>query len=99
MADPASISAASIAIGQTAYTYAQFLPSLREVRQAGPTDMTMRGDVLLGQVTAGMVSMTVGWLLSWMSGSQLPLLTTLAIAIIIAAAYQYALIRQTAESE
>lgn len=89
MADPASISAASISIGQTAYLYAQFLPPLREVRQS--SDSTTRGDVLLGQVAAGSVSLAVGMLLSWMSGSYLPALTTVAIAVIIASVYQYAM--------
>lgn len=89
MADPASISAASISIGQTAYLYAQFLPPLREVRQNN--DSSTRGDVLLGQVAAGSVSLAVGILLSYMSGSYLPTMTTLAIAAIIATVYQYAM--------
>jgi hypothetical protein len=91
MADPAALSVAGIAIGQTAYTYAQFLPPLREVRKAGPGDNEMRGDVLLGQVTAGAVSMAVGVLLSYLTGSPTPAFAVLAIAIVIAIAYQYAM--------
>lgn len=91
MADVAGISASTIAIGQTVFAYSYFLPRLQEVRRADQNDSMMRGDVLLGQLAAGAVSVTVGMLLTWMTGSSLPVMTTLAIAVIIAVIYQYAL--------
>jgi hypothetical protein len=91
MADLAALSVASISIGQTAYSYAQFMPPLREVRKAGGADTDMRGDVLLGQAVAGTISITIGVLLSMMTDSHLPAVMAIAVALIIAAAYQYAL--------
>lgn len=91
MADSGGIAASSIAIGQTVFNYSYFLPRLGEVRRAEPGDSMMRGDVLLGQLAASAVSVTVGMLLTWMTGSSLPVMTTIAIAVIIAVIYQYAL--------
>lgn len=91
MADPGALTSASIAIGQTVYAYSYFLPKLSDVRKAGADDMEMRGDVLLGQVAAAGVSSLVGLLLTWMSGSKVPLIVTLAIAAFIAGVYQVAL--------
>lgn len=91
MADPGALQAATISIGQTVIAYQFFLPNLREVRRAEVSDTKMRGDVRLGQFAAGAVSASVGAMLSWMTGSSLPLIVTVFIAVIIAAVYQYAL--------
>lgn len=91
MVDPNGVTASTIAIGQTVFSYSYFLPRLSEVRRADVGDPMMRGDVMLGQLAAGAVSVTVGMLLTWMTGSSLPVVTTLAIAVIIAVIYQYAL--------
>ncbi len=91
MADGSGITASTIALGQTGFLYSWFLPKLSEVRRADPADPTMRGDVLLGQIAAGSVSMTVGLLLSFLTDSKLPVITTLFVAIVIAVVYQYAM--------
>lgn len=91
MADPGALTASSVAIGQTVFAYSYFLPRLSEVRRADPGDPAMRGDVLLGQVAAGSVSLAVGGLVTWMTGSSIPVLTTLAVAGVIAVIYQYAM--------
>jgi hypothetical protein len=93
MADSASLGAASIAIGQTVVAYQVFLPRLSEVRRAD--DEYMRSDVLLGQFAAGSVSVMVGFLLTQMSGSRTPLIVSLFLAVLIAAIYQYAMVRGT----
>lgn len=89
--DAGAASAATVSIGQTVGVYSYFLPKLQEVRHASGNDNEMRQDVLIGQVAAGSLSMAVGVLLSWMTGSPVPTYTTLFIAIIIAVVYQYAL--------
>jgi hypothetical protein len=89
--DPGGLSSASIAIGQTVFTYSYFMPPLRDVRKADRGDPDMRGDVLLGQLAAGSVSMSVGMMLTWMTGSRAPVMTTLFIAFVIGVLYQYAL--------
>lgn len=96
-ADAGSLQASAISIGQTVGAYQFFLPTLREVRQADSNDPRMRGDVYLGQVAAGSVSLGVGLLLGWMTGSKLPLVVSGFIALVIAGLYHYALNGQSAE--
>ncbi len=96
-ADPSALQASTISIGQTVVAYQFFLPTLREVRQADARDPQMRGDVYLGQVAAGSVSLGVGILLGWMTGSKLPLVVSAFIALVIAGLYHYALNGQSAE--
>jgi hypothetical protein len=92
MADTgAALAVSSIAIGQTVSAYQFFLPPLREVRQAGPDDATMRSDVYVGQMAAGSVSVGVGVMLSFLTGSKLPAFVSAFIALIIAAIYHYTL--------
>lgn len=90
-ADPAGMTAATVSIGQTVFAYSYFLPRLSEVRRADASDPLMRGDVMLGQLAAGSVSMAVGVLLTALTGSQTPVVATLFIAVVIAVIYQYAL--------
>lgn len=91
MADTgAALAVSSIAIGQTVSAYQFFLPSLREVRQAGPEDTAMAADVYMGQFAAGAVSVGVGVMLSFLTGSKLPAFMSAFIAIIIAGIYYYA---------
>lgn len=91
MADAGAVSAATISLGQTVVAYQFFLPPLREVRKGDPTDNDVRGDVLLGQIAAGGLSLAVGALLSSMTGSPYPTYTALFIALLIGGVYQYAL--------
>jgi hypothetical protein len=91
MADAVAVSAATISLGQTVTAYSFFLPPLREVRKGDPADADIRGDVLLGQIAAGSLSLAVGVLLSWMTSSPYPVYTALFIALVIAATYQAAL--------
>lgn len=92
MADTgAALAVSSIAIGQTVSAYQFFLPPLREVRQAGDDDTTVRSDVYMGQMAAGSVSIGVGVLLSFLTGSKLPAFVSAFIALIIAGIYHYAM--------
>lgn len=90
-ADSGSVAAATVAIGQSVAAYSYFLPTLREVRQADRDDPTMRGDVLLGQVASGSVSVSIGVMLAWLTGSQVPVYVSILVAAIIASIYQFAL--------
>lgn len=91
MTDASGIGAATLSLGQTVTAYSFFLPRLQDVRRAGPNDPDIRSDVLLGQASAGALSIATGVLLSWMSGSPYPMYTTIFIAAVIALAYQIAL--------
>lgn len=75
------------------FAYQFFLPKLSEVRRGDPTDPGVRGDVLLGQVAAGLLSLAVGALLSSLTGSPYPTYTAIFIAVVIGGTYQYALTR------
>lgn len=87
--DSGGIAAATISIGQTIAAYQFFLPKLQDVRKADSADEDMRADVLIGQLAAGSVSMTVGGMLTAMTGSQAPVWATLFIAVVMAVIYQY----------
>lgn len=91
MADVGALSASTISMGQTVVAYQFFLPRLPEVREAPADDPTMRANVLLGQVAAGAVSISVGAMLAWMTGSPVPVYTALFIAFVIAGIYHYAM--------
>jgi hypothetical protein len=51
----------------------------------------MRGDVRLGQVAAGAVSLSVGTILSYLTKSAVPLVVSLITTLVIAAIYETAL--------
>jgi hypothetical protein len=89
--DGASVAAATVALGQSVTAYSIFLPPLREVRQASTRDSVMRGDVRLGQVAAGAVSLSVGTILSYLTKSAVPLVVSLITTLVIAAIYETAL--------
>lgn len=89
--DAGTSAAASIALGQTVGAYAYFLPPLREVRRAGSTDPQMRGDVRMGQIAAGALSLGVAAILANLTKSTVPVIGTLIVALIIAFLYETAL--------
>ena len=86
-----ALAVSSIAIGQTVTAYQFFLPRLSEVREAGPNDVNMCRNVYMGQVAAAAVSVGVGTLLSVLTGSKIPVFTSVFIALIIAGIYHYAM--------
>lgn len=89
--DGAVIAAATVSLGQSMTAYSFFLPPLREVRRANPNDPLIRGDVRMGQVAAGAVTLAVGVMLSYLVNSKVPLIVAVIIALVIAAAYETAL--------
>lgn len=91
MADASAVGLASLSIGQAIPTYSFFLPRISEVRRADPSDPAMRSDVYLGQVAAAAMSISVGGMLTMLTGSQVPLWTSVIMALLIAGTYHYAL--------
>lgn len=89
--DGSIMAAATVSLGQSVTAYSFFLPPLREVRRAGTGDASMRGDVRLGQLAAGGVTLAVGVMLSYLVGSPIPLATAVVTALVIAAVYEMAL--------
>lgn len=91
MADAGAVGAASLAIGQSIGVYQFFMPPLSAVREADKEDMTMRQNVLMGQLAAAAVAISIGVMLSALTGSKIPLFTSLFVALVIAVMYQIAL--------
>lgn len=91
MADPGALAVSSIAIAQTVTAYSAFLPRLNEVRRDASTDM--RADVYIGQIAAGGVSLLVGFIITSLTGSKLPLFVSFAIAAFLAAVYHFAMLQ------
>lgn len=89
--NPDSITASTVSMGQTIAAYSHFLPPIREVRQASSDDPTMRQDVLIGQVAAGAITLSVGMMSTWLTNSAIPATVALTIAVVIALVYEYAL--------
>lgn len=71
--------------------FSTFLPNLREVRQAGTNDTTMRNDVRNGQIAAAIMALGIGALMAWLGGSPVPLYVALAATILYASIYELAL--------
>ena len=90
-ADGAIIGAATVSLGQSITAYSFFLPPLREVRRANPTEPAMRGDVHMGQLAAGIVTIGVGIMLSYLVGSAIPLTVAVITAVMIGLVYETAL--------
>lgn len=89
--DGGIMAAATVSLGQSISAYSFFLPPLREVRQATVNSPVIRGDVRLGQVAAGVVSIGVGVMLSYLVGSAIPTVVALLTATMVAVIYETAL--------
>lgn len=91
MADASAVSAATISLGQGITSYQFFMPKLQDVRRADPSDPDVRADVFLGQLAAGATTVTIGGMLTMLTGSQIPLWASIIIALVIGSLYHYAL--------
>jgi len=72
-------------------TFTAFMPSLREVRNASPSDPTIVGDIRFGEVVAGGIALTIGAVAASMSGTPLPLFTAILVIAGMVALYEYTL--------
>lgn len=72
-------------------TFTAFMPSLREVRNADPSDATIVGDVRYGEVVAGTIALIIGGVAASMSGNPLPLFTAILVIAGMVALYEFTL--------
>ena len=91
MADQLGTAFAVTAMGTTVSVFPAFLPRLEDVRKCDKNDKNMAGDVRLGEVASVGIALTVGFMLSQMSGSSLPLFTAALICAVIVGVYEFAL--------
>jgi small-conductance mechanosensitive channel len=90
MADAAAVGVSTIAIGQSVVAYQFLMPKLSEVRRADPADELMQGDVFWGQIGAAALAVAVGLMLTSLTGSRIPLYTSMFIAALLAVVYHFA---------
>lgn len=89
--DAGASAAVALALGQTVTSYSVFLPPISEVRRASKEDSLIRGDVRMGQFAAAVVSLSVAYILTNLTGSFAPFVATAMVAVVIAGVYETAL--------
>lgn len=85
-----ALSASTVSIGQAVSAYAILLPELRQVRR-NSDDEGMRKDVQLGLISGGALTLTIGMMLSRLTQSPTPFITSSGIGVIMIGTYLYAL--------
>jgi|SRR5215470_10164093 len=91
MASDVALAGATLSLSQTVSAYAFFLPPITEVRKAGKNDPDMIGDVRMGQVAAGALSIGIGAIMSNLTQSPLPVVISLMVGLILFGLYETAL--------
>lgn len=88
-AKPESLGPATIAIGQAVGAFTAFLPNFVEVGKADKD--TVKGEVRLGEIAAVSIAGGIGVLLSWLTGSTVPLVVSLLISALLVTMYEIAM--------
>lgn len=91
MPNPTDTALAITAVGQSMVAYQFFLPQFTEIRRAD--DAAAKMDVHLGLAAATTVSLSVGLMLSSLTGSRMPMYATAMIGAIVIGAYEYAVMQ------
>lgn len=86
---PESIGPATVAISQSVVAFTAFLPNFTEVGRANKEEI--QGEVRLGEIAAVAVAGGIGVLLSWLTGSNVPLIISLAVSLLLVTMYETAL--------
>lgn len=79
-----------LGLGQYA-AFTTFLPTIADVRNAGPDDTALVADMRLGEVLASAVSLVTGAAASAMTGNPLAFLTSFLVCAAMVAIYEYTL--------
>jgi len=86
---PESIGPATIAISQSVVAFTAFLPNFTEVGRADKE--AIQGEVRLGETAAVFVACGIGVLLSWLTGSNVPLMISIMVSLLLVTMYETAL--------
>lgn len=78
-------------LGQTITSFTTFLPSLADVRKAGPDNADMAGDVRLGEIAAGALALGIGAIASSLLGDPTPILVAAVMVVALIFVYETAL--------
>lgn len=90
MPKPEALGPASISIGTATSAFMGFLPSFTEVRRSSPDDVGMQKDLRLGQIAATAVAVGTGIIVSYMSGSSVPVVVSILMSVLLIWCYQNA---------
>lgn len=97
--NPDMLGPASLTVTQGIVAYSMFLPRFTDVRRNNPADNPdFAGDVRTGEVAATALTLGVGAIASYYTGSPAPVMTALFVAVIMVVMYESTL-RSTAPFE
>lgn len=85
----AELGSSSLAISQSVIAFTAFLPNFVEVGRADKE--AIAGEVRLGETAAVVIALSIGGLLSWLSGSRIPLYISAIMSAILVGMYETAL--------
>lgn len=89
MSDSNVIGPATLAMTQTVGLFQFFLPKLSDVRKADvATDVSIVGDVRMGEVGATALCLGIGAMVSSLTGSSVPVVVALLTALILICLYE-----------
>lgn len=86
---PESIGPATLAISQSVVAFTAFLPNFTEIGRSDKS--AIEGEVRLGEIAAVFVAGGIGVLLSWLTGSNVPLVVSLLVSLLLVTMYETAL--------
>lgn len=82
----------ALAITQTVTAFTAFLPNFTEIGKAEKE--RVEGEVRLGETAAVVIALSVGGLLSWLTGNSIPFFISVLMTFILVAMYETALRRE-----
>lgn len=85
----AELGTSTLAISQSVIAFTAFLPNFVEVGRQDKDSIA--GEVRLGETAAVVIALSIGSLLSWLSGSYVPLYISAVMCAILIGMYETAL--------
>jgi hypothetical protein len=93
--DPGLIGPATLAISSGMSAFQSFLPKLSDIRKADPVnDPSFAADVRMGEIAAVAVTVGVGAVASSLTGSPVPTVVAVVIAVGLVVMYESTLVAQ-----
>ncbi len=98
MTDVNAAAVGTLAMTQAVTAYTFFLPKITDVRKTSMADTEAIADIRTGEAAAFVVSLGVGMVCSGLSGSSLPAMISLLMALVITALYESVLRKEPAST-
>lgn len=89
MVDPSVIGPATLAVSQGVSAFTTFLPKISDVRKVDPANNPdVAADVRMGEVAAVALTVGIGAIASGLTGSNVPVLTSLVVSAALVLIYE-----------